>query len=608
ACKEALNKKKLLLDTRSVCYKKIDQDSTHMVTASKVPMLKPGIETTIAPTSAKEKAQRRKHGFKVADGYANNEGKKILKEHWKEVFYEWALRNQENINKECSRRSVPVETLASSTLVSCDGISSYDWSDQAEEGLEVVEARLLVYTKNKTVYEEDIKVLKCLGYNVVLPPYTRKFMPPKPDLSFCGLEEFVNEPTVTKPVVETSKAKASADKPKVQLWATVKAKTVNGEVYLQALVDGKNVIITESTVRRDFQLEDAEGVDCLPNAAIFEQLTLTGKTKRKETELPHTSGPTTNIADKAANEEMDDCLERAVTTASSLEAKRDSGNINKIQYKVTLNEPSSIGTSLGNGPRCQETMRETIALTSLKRKVKKLKKKQRSRTHKIKRLYKVGLTARVDSSDEASLGEDAFKQERIIDDIDVDEGVTLVDETAKNQERSNNQEDAKMLFDVTDDLRALMENKSAKPEANKVVIQEPEQGTTTTTLIITTTATIVTAASTRPKAKGFVIHEQEQAPTPTISLQQPSQVKVQDKGKGKMVEPEPVKKLTKKDQLMLDKELAIKLQAEEKVEERLAKEKAQQIEEVNIALDDIQAKIDADYQLAQRLQAEEQEN
>nr|GEZ25799.1 hypothetical protein [Tanacetum cinerariifolium] len=45
---------------------------------------------------------------------------------------------------------------------------------------------------------------------------------------------------------------------------------------LQALVDGKKVIITESTVRRDLQLEDVEVVDCLPNAAIFEKLTLTG--------------------------------------------------------------------------------------------------------------------------------------------------------------------------------------------------------------------------------------------------------------------------------------------------------------------------------------------
>ncbi|GJT07560.1 retrovirus-related pol polyprotein from transposon TNT 1-94 [Tanacetum coccineum] len=54
------------------------------------------------------------------------------------------------------------------------------------------------------------------------------------------------------------------------------AKTVNGEVQLQALVDGKKIIITESTMRRDLQLEDAEGVDCLPNATIFEQLALMG--------------------------------------------------------------------------------------------------------------------------------------------------------------------------------------------------------------------------------------------------------------------------------------------------------------------------------------------
>ncbi|GKB36594.1 hypothetical protein Tco_0881536 [Tanacetum coccineum] len=42
-----------------------------------------------------------------------------------------------------------------------------------------------------------------------------------------------------------------------QFWATVKAKTINREVQLQALVDGKKIIITESIVRRDLQLEDA---------------------------------------------------------------------------------------------------------------------------------------------------------------------------------------------------------------------------------------------------------------------------------------------------------------------------------------------------------------
>ncbi|GJZ71904.1 ribonuclease H-like domain-containing protein [Tanacetum coccineum] len=129
-----------------------------------------------------------------------------------------APRNQENRNRENTRRVVPVETTTSNALVSCDG-SGYDWSDQAEEGptnfalmaysstssnsevstdsncsssclenvkilkeqnehllkdlrtsklnaiayktgLEYIEARLLVYKKNEFVYEEDIKVVK----------------------------------------------------------------------------------------------------------------------------------------------------------------------------------------------------------------------------------------------------------------------------------------------------------------------------------------------------------------------------------------------------------------------------------------------------------------
>ncbi|GKD12250.1 retrovirus-related pol polyprotein from transposon TNT 1-94, partial [Tanacetum coccineum] len=45
-----------------------------------------------------------------------------------------APRNQDNKNKECLRRSVPMETSTSITLVSCDGLGGYDWSDEAEEG------------------------------------------------------------------------------------------------------------------------------------------------------------------------------------------------------------------------------------------------------------------------------------------------------------------------------------------------------------------------------------------------------------------------------------------------------------------------------------------
>ncbi|GKE74386.1 hypothetical protein Tco_1536427, partial [Tanacetum coccineum] len=56
-------------------------------------------------------------------------------------------------------------------------------------------------------------------------------------------------------------------------------KTVNAARHtlttasVQALVDGKKVIITETSVRRALQLKDVEDVECLPNATIFEQLT-----------------------------------------------------------------------------------------------------------------------------------------------------------------------------------------------------------------------------------------------------------------------------------------------------------------------------------------------
>nr|GEX68172.1 protein kinase-like domain, concanavalin A-like lectin/glucanase domain protein [Tanacetum cinerariifolium] len=130
----------------------------------------------------------------------------------------------------------------------------------------------------------------------------------------------------------------------------------------------------------------------------------------KDTQVPHPSGLTQSVADEAVHKELRNKLVRAATIASSLEAKQDSGNITKTQSKATPNESSSQGTDSGGGPRCQETMRDTIAQT---RRVEKLEKKNRSRTHRLKRLYKVGLSTRVESSgDEESLdvlgGEEMF--------------------------------------------------------------------------------------------------------------------------------------------------------------------------------------------------------
>ncbi|GKG55144.1 hypothetical protein Tco_0563131, partial [Tanacetum coccineum] len=73
-------------------------------------------------------------------------------------------------------------------------------------------------------------------------------------------------------------------------------------------------------------------------------------------------------------------------------------------------------------------------IASLKRRVKKLKNKRSSRTHKLKRLYKVGLSAKAESfGDEEDLGDDASKWGRSINAIDADEDITLVNDDVDKQ-------------------------------------------------------------------------------------------------------------------------------------------------------------------------------
>ncbi|GKF42061.1 hypothetical protein Tco_0125403, partial [Tanacetum coccineum] len=89
----------------------------------------------------------------------------------------------------------------------------------------------------------------------------------------------------------------------------------------------------------------------------------TRKPKRKGTHVPQPSNPSENVTDEVVHKELGNSLVRAATTASSLEAEQDSGNITKTRSKATPNESSSLGTTSGGSPRCQETMRDTIAQT-----------------------------------------------------------------------------------------------------------------------------------------------------------------------------------------------------------------------------------------------------
>ncbi|GJY57557.1 uncharacterized mitochondrial protein-like protein, partial [Tanacetum coccineum] len=60
----------------------------------------------------------------------------------------------------------------------------------------------------------------------------------------------------------------------------------------------------------------------------------------RDTKIPQSSGPPVKVGDKAIHKELGDRMERAATTASSLKAEQDSGNINRTQSMATLNKPN----------------------------------------------------------------------------------------------------------------------------------------------------------------------------------------------------------------------------------------------------------------------------
>ncbi|GJY62508.1 hypothetical protein Tco_0463165 [Tanacetum coccineum] len=219
-------------------------------------------------------------------------------------------------------------------------------------------------------------------------------------------------------------------------------------------------------------------------------------------------------------------------------------------------------------------------IARLERRVKKLERKKRSRSYRMKRLYKVGLTAKIESSNE-DLGEDASKQRRISA-IDADDDITLVSLFVDEQdvEMFDKEQDDTAVDEVNDEVNVVEEVVEAINSAKLIVdaaqvsvagVQVSAAGAakTVSAVLPTTTATTVeeiTLAqalqemkSTKPKAKGVIIPDREQ---------------------------------TKFDE-----------------EEKLAREEAKKVEKANISLnetwDDIQAKIDVDHQLAERLQAEE---
>ncbi|GJX74428.1 hypothetical protein Tco_0313023 [Tanacetum coccineum] len=356
-----------------------------------------------------------------------------------------------------------------------------------------------------------------------------------------------------------------------QFWAIIKVKTVNGEVQLQALVDGKKIIVTEASVRCDLQLNDEEGMDCLPNATIFEELTRIGyeKLSQKLTFYKAFFSPQWKFLIRTILQ----CLSSKTTAWNEFSSTMASAiiclatnqkfNFSKYIFESMVKNLDNMG-KLFMYPRSRSPNRKDTEVPQPR-----------------------GPTDNV--ADEAVYDEIDDSLERAATttsslDTKQDRGINLVstyfdantdmfgvhdlvgDEVVVESEVTS--KDVNLSVDEVTLAQALAALKSAKPKADKVMLQEPEQGKITTT----TTDTTIRAASTRPKAKGLVIHEEEQATTLKVSFQQPSQVKVQDTDKGIMVD-EPKKPMKKKELIKLDVEIASKLKAEFDKEVRLAREK-----------------------------------
>ncbi|GJV59085.1 hypothetical protein Tco_1465185 [Tanacetum coccineum] len=231
--------------------------------------------------------------------------------------------------------------------------------------------------------------------------------------------------------------------------------------------------------------------------------------------------------------------------------------------RLKLNELMELYTNLSQRVLDLENTKTSQAtkITKLKERIKKLKRRNKSRTLGLKRLRKG----------------------RKMADIDADEEVTLIDET-------QGRNDDNLMFDI-----GVLDEQEVKVE--KVV----------STAKVTTASAITTTVDELTLARGVIVQEPSEFTT-TTSPSQPSQLpQAKDKGKEKMVEPE--KPLKKKDKILIDEEIAQRLQeelqAELEEEEMLARQKE---EDANIIeWDNVQAMMDADYELAARLQTHEQE-
>nr|GFA89279.1 hypothetical protein [Tanacetum cinerariifolium] len=298
-----------------------------------------------------------------------------------------------------------------------------------------------------------------------------------------------------------------------QFWNTASVKRSDDITRLQALVDRKKIVISEDVIHEILQLDDAEGVDCLPNEEIFAGLAQMGYEK-PSTKLTfykaffssqwkfliHTllqllsakrnfwnefssvmasadgkgfSGVETplfegmlaarEIAEEGiaeeqvqANDAVTAAVQETVPSTPTLlilpsPPSHDIPSTSQVQSSPPQ-QPQSLPQALPQGVAFpthlfQQVLDTCFALTrrvenlehdkaaqkleiiKLKPRVERLKRANKVKSSKLRRLKKVGTSQRIESFDDM---EDVFNQGRMIDDLNKDEGIKLVVDQVKD--------------------------------------------------------------------------------------------------------------------------------------------------------------------------------
>ncbi|GJZ12202.1 hypothetical protein Tco_0546961 [Tanacetum coccineum] len=204
-----------------------------------------------------------------------------------------------------------------------------------------------------------------------------------------------------------------------QIWATATAKTVNGERQIQALIDKQ------------------KGVDSgIPADSLQTPITTQPSSSRSQKKQSKRKQRKDTVVIQEETQQDD-----SVPTPSNDPplSGEDSMQLSELMLLCTNLQKQVLNLEKAKDNQAKE-------IVDLKKRVQKLERKKKSRTTGLKRLKKVGMSKRVESSkDKENLGdhEDASKQGRSIEDIDKDVDVSLVDDT------QGRLDDAEM-FDIND--------------------------------------------------------------------------------------------------------------------------------------------------------------